>query len=86
MVKYPALIDGEDGAYGVVFPDLDIGAMGNTIDEAILNAEDVLRDYVAEMEKSGWPVAPPSPLDSVETPPGNQLVSIPLVQSSGTRP
>ena len=86
MVAYPALIDGEEGAYGVVFPDLGVGAMGNTIDEAILNAEDVLRDYVAEMEKSGWPVAPPSPLDSIETPPGNQLVSIPLVLSSGTRP
>ena len=87
MVTYPALIDGEEGAYGAVFPNL-VGccAMGDTVDEAMLNAEDALRDYVVEMEKDGREIAPPSPLDSIETPPGNQLVSIPLVLSSGTRP
>ena len=81
-MRYPALIDGQKGAYGVVFPDLDVGAMGDTIEEAILNAEDVLRSYVSEMEKNGWPVAPPSPLEAIETPPGNQLVSIPLIRLS----
>ena len=87
MLRYPALIDGEEGAYGVVFPDL-VGccAMGDTIEEAMLNAEDSLRDYVVEMEKDGHEIATPSPLDSVEVPPGNQLVSIPLVQPSGARP
>ena len=58
--------------------------MGDTIEDAMLNAEDSLRDYVVEMEKDGHEIAPPSPLDSIETPPGNQLVSIPL--ASGTRP
>ena len=52
----------------------------------MLNAEDALRDYVVEMEKDGHEIVPPSPLDSVEVPPGNQLVSIPLVQPSGARP
>ena len=63
-----------------------VAPWGDTIEEAMLNAEDALRDYVVEMEKDGHEIVAPSPLDSVEVPPGNQLVSIPLVQPSGARP
>ena len=45
MIRYPALIDGDKGAYGVVFPDIPgIAAMGCTVDEAMLNAEAALQD------------------------------------------
>ena len=51
-VRYPALIDGEKGAYGVSFPDLPgIVAMGDTMDEALMNAEEALRDYVIDQRK-----------------------------------
>ena len=84
MNRYPALIDGEEGAYGVVFPDIPgVGAMGHTVDEALLNAEDALRDYAIETEKDGEELATPSPFQSIETPAGNQLVSIPLIRTSG---
>ena len=84
MIRYPALIDGEEGAYGVVFPDIPgVGAMGNTIDEALLNAEGALRDYVIETEKDGEKLAQPSPFQSIETPKGSQLTSIPLIRTSG---
>ena len=84
MIRYPALIDGHDGAYGVVFPDIPgVGAMGQTVDEALLNAEDVLRDYALETEKDGEELAPASSFQSIETPKGNQLVSIPLIRPSG---
>ena len=84
MIRYPALIDGDEGAYGVVFPDIPgVGAMGYTVDEALLNAEDVLRDYAIETEKDGEELAAPSPFQSVETPKGHQLVSIPLIRPSG---
>ncbi len=84
MIRYPALIDGNEGAYGVVFPDIPgIGAMGDTVDEALLHAEDVLRDYAAEIERDGEELASPSPFQSIETPKGNQLVSIPLIRPSG---
>ena len=76
MQSYPALIDGEPGAYGVVFPDLDIGAMGKTIDEAKTNANAVLRDYIAEMDRQGWGIPSPSPLETVQAPSGNLVVSI----------
>ena len=84
MIRYPALVDGEEGAYGVVFPDIrGVVAMGHTVDEALLNAEDVLRDYAIETEKDGMELATPTPFEFIQTPPGNQLVSIPLIRPSG---
>ena len=84
MIRYPALIDGHDGACGVVFPDIPgVGAMGHTVDEALLNAEEVLRDYALETEKDGEELAAASSFQSIKTPKGNQLVSIPLIRPSG---
>ena len=85
MIRYPALIDGAEGAYGVVFPDVPgVAAMGATVDEALLNAGDALRDYAIEAERDGAELAPASPFQSIETPSGVQLVSIPLIRSSGS--
>ena len=86
MDRYPALIDGETGAYGVVFPDLPgIAAMGETLDEALVNAEEALRDCAVEAEKDGIGIATPSPIEDVAVPPGSALVSVPLIRSSGRR-
>ena len=77
MIRYPALIDGEEGAYGVVFPDIPgVAAMGHTVDEALVNAEDALRDYAVETERDGDELACPSPIETIDAPTGNQLVSI----------
>lgn len=84
MIRYPALIDGEAGAYGVVFPDLDgVVAMGGTIDEALLNAEESLRDYAIEAEKDGETLVTPTALEKVAVPPGATLTSVPLIRISG---
>lgn len=84
MIRFPALIDGEEGAYGIVFPDIPgVAAMGPTVDEALINAEEALRDYALESERDGYELAVASPFQSIETPPGNQLVSIPLIRTSG---
>ncbi len=83
-IRYPALIDGEMGAYGVSFPDLPgIAAMGDTIDEALLNAEEALRDYVIETESDGDRVIQPSKLEQVSTEPGEVLTTVPLIRQSG---
>ncbi|MCF1502153.1 type II toxin-antitoxin system HicB family antitoxin [Afifella sp. H1R] len=84
MNRYPALIDGEKGAYGVVFPDLDgIVAMGETIDAAMLNAEEALRDAALEAEKDGAALPAPSAPEDVHVPDGATLVSVPLIALSG---
>ena len=85
MASYPALVEWDDDAeaYGVVFPDiLGTVAMGLSFEEALKNAEDSLRDYfevMAEYGQDGEALSPPSDLESVEVPPGNTLVSIPVV-------
>lgn len=84
MLRYPALIDGKNGAYGVTFPNLPgIVAMGKTVDEALLNAEEALRDYAVEAEKDGEEITPPSALERVKPLAGQALVSIPLIRPSG---
>ena len=86
MVRYPALVDGEAGAYGVSFPDLPgCVAMGVNVDEALLHAEDSLRECAGDYEERGGAMPPPTPLEGVVTPPGTQLVSVPLIRLSGRR-
>ena len=84
MVRYPAFLDGESGAYGVVFPDIDGAvAMGSTLDEALINAEEALRDYAREIAIDGKTLPPPSDPETVIVPQGSALVIIPLIQTSG---
>jgi predicted RNase H-like HicB family nuclease len=84
VARYPALIDGETGAYGLRFPDVPgIVAMGKTVDEVLMNAEEALRDYVVEAEKDGETIPPPGDLERVEVPNGQALVSVPLIRISG---
>ena len=96
MVGYPAFVDGEAGAYGVAFPDLPgIVAMGETVDDALLSAEEALRDYVTETVRDGERAAEPSPIERVSLPEGASLITVPLPltggrllpnRASGTRP
>lgn len=84
MNRYPALIDGEKGAYGVTFPDLPgIVAMGSTIEEAMAQAEEALRDYAIEAGKDGSVLRPPAAIWNVEVPHGEMLVSVPLTPLTG---
>ena len=80
MLEYPALLDGEPGAYGVAFPDLPgIGAMGYTVADALTNAAAVLRDYAIETEKDGDELITPSSPDTIAVGDGEKLISVPLI-------
>ena len=86
-VRYPALIDGKDGAYGVVFPDLPgCLAMGYTIDDALLDAEKAIRQWMDAAEERGIPIPDPSLLEDVEVPEGSALTSVLLVRTPRNRP
>ena len=85
-LRYAALVDGREGAYGVVFPDLPgCVAMGYTVEDALVNAEDALRDYTLDAEEDGEVLPHPSPFQSINVPNGSQLVSIPLIKVSGRK-
>ena len=57
--------------------------MGATLDEALLNAEEALRDYAVEAEKDGRPLVVPTALESVSPDIGSTLVTVPLLRLSG---
>ena len=91
-MRYTVLIDGKAGAYGVVFPDLPgCVAMGKTIDAALANAADALRDWVDLSERHGEAVAPARPLEELRQDPevvaalaqGASLGSVPLIRETG---
>ena len=80
MTRYPAVIDGERGAYGVVIPDMPGAccAMGDTVDEALATAEDVLADFVDLLEADGVPVPSPSAIEDVELEAGEMVAYVSL--------
>ena len=80
MVRYPAVIDGERGAYGVVVWDMpgSCCAMGATVDEALANAEDALADFVDLLGELGEALPHPSPVESIELQPGEMVALVTL--------
>ncbi len=83
-MRYPAILDGSRGAYGVTFPDLPgVVAMGETIDEAIMNAEAALHDAYVEARTDGQALVAPTAPEDVHVDPGHTLLSIPLIRPAG---
>lgn len=81
-MTYPVLIDGEPGGYGVVFPDLPgCVAMGETVEEALGNAEESLRDWIASMESHGQRIPEPSDSQSVHVPDSSSLEFVSQVRA-----
>jgi predicted RNase H-like HicB family nuclease len=92
MARYIALIDGSVGAYGVVFPDLPgCTAMGKTMDDALSNACEALRDWALVTEESGGKIPRPRNLETLRRDPdvkhaladGAGLATVPLVRETG---
>jgi predicted RNase H-like HicB family nuclease len=66
MARYIALIDGKAGAYGVIFPDLPgCTAMGKTVEQAIANAAESLRDWIEVTQEHGEKPPAPQPVEKL---------------------
>lgn len=92
MSRYTALVDGKAGAYGVVFPELGgCVAMGATVDDALTNAAEALRDWIEVTEEHGEHVPSPQPLEKLRRrrdvaealADGAVLAAVPLVRETG---
>ena len=54
MTRFPVIVDGEFGAYGVVIPDVPgCYAMGKTVDEALEDAADGLAEFFEIYQEDG---------------------------------
>ncbi|MCY4653868.1 MAG: type II toxin-antitoxin system HicB family antitoxin [Dehalococcoidia bacterium] len=78
MIKYPAIIDGELGAYGVVIPDMPGAcvAMGQTVDEALTDAEEALADFMYDIKAQGRQLPDPSSVEHLELQPGEMVAFV----------
>ncbi len=84
-MRYPALLDGKKGAYGIVFPDLPgCHAMGATIDNAIANAQEAIADWMDAAEARGRTFAMPSAPEDISVPQGTTLLPVLLVRPRRT--
>lgn len=91
-MRYLALIDGSDGAFGVAFPDLPgCVAMGATFDEAMVVASDALGDWINTVKAGGGEVPTPRGGDALRADPevaqalaeGSVLFAVSVVRSTG---
>lgn len=91
-MRYTVLIDGEAGAFGVVFPDLPgCTAMGVTVEEAIANAGDALRDWMETFSEDGRAAPLPRATAAIlsdadiraDLALGAQLASVPYIRATG---
>lgn len=65
---YPAIFAKEDKGYSVVFPDLEsCYTQGDTLEEALEMAEDVLSLVLYEYEKKQRIIPEPTPVKNIET-------------------
>jgi predicted RNase H-like HicB family nuclease len=92
MSRYIAVIDGHEGEYGVVFPDVPgCTSGGATIDEAIRNASDSLTMWAEEAMADHVELPRPRRSEEVSQDPeiaqdlasGAVLAAIPLMISEG---
>ena len=91
-MRYTVLIDGEAGGFGVVFPDLPgCAAMGDTVDQALANAGEAVRDWVIAVEAQGGDIPAPRTPDALRAEPevtaalagGAALASVILLRQAG---
>ena len=80
MIRYPAIIDGELGAYGVVMPDIPGAccAMGETVDEALADAEEALADFALDIKAQSKSLPTPSSVTDLELQPGEMVAYVKL--------
>ena len=91
-MRYTVLIDGREGAYGVVVPDLPgCTAMGVTIEAALANVAEAMRDWAEVTEDVGGAVPKPRKPEALiedgdvrkALTDGALLASAPLVRETG---
>ena len=72
LYSYIAILEKEsEECWFVGFPDLESCATNaTTLEEAIIQAQNVLEDYLAICEKDGMDIPPPTPVEEVLIPEG----------------
>ncbi|MEL3901822.1 type II toxin-antitoxin system HicB family antitoxin [Treponema phagedenis] len=76
MYIYPAIFYKEGSGYSVVFHDIELATCGDTLEEAIIMAEEALTGRVYLMLKDGHTLPLPSSIEKIKKPKAAELISL----------
>ena len=91
-MNYFAIIEQDNGVYGVVFPDfLGCVTVGDTVDEALQNAREALALHAEGMQADDEDLPEPSSIDAIKAGSGewytigadDVIAAVPLIQRVG---
>lgn len=66
IVMYPAVIERTGAGFAVFFPDLACGGAGDTLEQAVADAEQGLSAYLDAAHQNGLKIPAPTPIDKLD--------------------
>ncbi len=80
-VFYPAILERGETSFGIFFPDLPgCGSVGDTVNDAVLNAEEALSEHLALMHEHKDKIPEPSAIHELERDPAVNEIGRVLVR------
>ena len=76
MHIYPAIFYKDENGYSVVFYDIELATMGDTLEEALIMAEEALTGRISLLLKDGAALPNPTAIEDIERPEDAEFVTL----------
>lgn len=76
MYIYPAIFYKDENGYSVVFYDIELATMGDTLEEALIMAEEALTGRISLLLKDGAALPTPTAIEDIEKPEDAEFVTL----------
>mgnify|MGYP000860544576 FL=1 len=76
MYIYPAIFYKDENGYSVVFYDIELATMGDTLEEALIMAEEALTGRISLLLKDGETLPNPTAIEDIEKPKDAEFITL----------
>ena len=76
MYIYPAIFYKDESGYSVVFYDMELATMGDTLEEALIMAEEALTGRIRLLLKGGETLPKPTAMENIEKPEDAEFITL----------
>lgn len=76
MYIYPAFFYKDENGYSVVFYDIELATMGDTLEEALIMAEEALTGRISLLLKDGAALPNPTAIEDIEKPEDVEFITL----------
>ena len=76
MYIYPAFFYKDENGYSVVFYDIELATMGDTLEEALIMAEEALTGRISLLLKDGETLPKPTAIEDIEKPEDAEFITL----------